>query len=151
MRVWLPDSAGGAYRRAAKRMSAATAHEAKTVHRLLEVEYRSEDANTSVFQRNEHNLLEEDILIIDEVSMMDMFLFEALLSAVRPGARLVLLGDSDQLPSVGAGNVLRDLIDGGSLYTVRLTDVFRQGTESLIVTNAHRINRGEMPGYRCEG
>ncbi len=131
--------------RAAKRMSAATAHEAKTVHRLLEVEYRSEDANTSVFQRNEHNLLEEDILIIDEVSMMDMFLFEALLSAVRPGARLVLLGDSDQLPSVGAGNVLRDLIDGGSLYTVRLTDVFRQGTESLIVTNAHRINRGEMP------
>lgn len=131
--------------RAAKRMSAATAHEAKTIHRLLEVEYRNEETNTSIFQRNEHNMLEEDILIIDEVSMMDMFLFEALLAAIRPGARLVLLGDCDQLPSVGAGNILRDLIASGSLYTVRLTDVFRQGAESLIVTNAHRINRGEMP------
>ena len=133
--------------RAAKRMAESTACEARTIHRLLEVEFRDEsgDAEGATFVRNEHNLLDADIIIIDEASMMDMFLTEALLAAIRPGARLVLLGDCDQLPSVGAGNVLHDLIDCGCFNTVRLTEIFRQGSESLIVTNAHRINRGEMP------
>ncbi len=131
--------------RAAKRMSETTSHEAKTIHRLLEVEYRDSDGSTAVFARNERNLLEEDIIIVDEASMIDMFLMNALLRAIRPGARLVMIGDCDQLPSVGAGNVLHDIIDSGAFNTVRLTEVFRQGKESLIVTNAHRINRGEMP------
>ncbi len=131
--------------RAAKRMSESTAHDAKTIHRLLEVEYRDADGNGTVFGRNERNLLEEDIIIVDEASMIDMFLMFSLLRAIRPGARLILIGDYDQLPSVGAGNVLRDMIGSGAFNTVRLTEVFRQGSESLIVTNAHRINRGEMP------
>ena len=133
--------------RAAKRMAESTACEARTIHRLLEVEFRDEtdDGDGATFARNEHNLLDADIIIIDEASMIDMFLMEALLAAIRPGARLVLLGDCDQLPSVGAGNVLRDLIDSECFNTVRLTEIFRQGSESLIVTNAHRINRGEMP------
>lgn len=133
--------------RAAKRMAESTACEARTIHRLLEVEFRDEadDGEGATFARNEHNLLDADIIIIDEASMIDMFLMQALLAAIRPGARLVLLGDCDQLPSVGAGNVLHDLIDSGCFNTVRLTEIFRQGSESLIVTNAHRINRGEMP------
>lgn len=133
--------------RAAKRMAESTACEARTIHRLLEVEFRDEaDGDEgATFARNEHNLLDADIIIIDEASMIDMFLMQALLAAVRPGARLVLLGDCDQLPSVGAGNVLHDLINSGCFNIVRLTEIFRQGSESLIVTNAHRINRGEMP------
>ena len=133
--------------RAAKRMAESTSCEARTIHRLLEVEFRDEadGADGATFARNEHNLLDADIVIIDEASMIDMFLMEALLAAIRPGARLVLLGDCDQLPSVGAGTVLHDLIDSGCFITVRLTEIFRQGSESLIVTNAHRINRGEMP------
>lgn len=131
--------------RAAKRMSESTAHDAKTIHRLLEVEYRDDDGGGTVFARNERNLLDEDIIIVDEASMIDMFLMLSLLRAIRPGARLVLIGDCDQLPSVGAGNVLRDMIGSGAFNTVRLTEVFRQGSESLIVTNAHRINRGEAP------
>lgn len=131
--------------RAAKRMSESTAHEAKTIHRLLEVEYKNGEDGDTVFVRNERNLLEEDIIIVDEVSMLDMFLLCSLLRAIRPGARLVLIGDSDQLPSVGAGNVLRDLLESRVFNTVRLTEVFRQDSESLIITNAHRINRGEKP------
>lgn len=133
--------------RAAKRMAESTACEARTIHRLLEVEFRDEaDCDEgATFARNEHNLLDADIIIIDEASMIDMFLMQALLAAIRPGARLVLLGDCDQLPSVGAGNVLHDLINSGCFNIVRLTEIFRQGSESLIVTNAHRINRGEMP------
>ena len=133
--------------RAAKRMAESTACEARTIHRLLEVEFRDEaDGDEgATFARNEHNLLDADIIIIDEASMIDMFLMQALLAAIRPGARLVLLGDCDQLPSVGAGNVLHDLINSGCFKIVRLTEIFRQGSESLIVTNAHRINRGEMP------
>ena len=133
--------------RAAKRMAESTACEARTIHRLLEVEFRDEaDGDEgATFARNEHNLLDADIIIIDEASMIDMFLMQALLDAIRPGARLVLLGDCDQLPSVGAGNVLHDLINSGCFNIVRLTEIFRQGSESLIVTNAHRINRGEMP------
>lgn len=133
--------------RAAKRMAESTACEARTIHRLLEVEFRDEADRDegATFARNEHNLLDADIIIIDEASMIDMFLMQALLAAIRPGARLVLLGDCDQLPSVGAGNVLHDLINSGCFNIVRLTEIFRQGSESLIVTNAHRINRGEMP------
>ena len=129
--------------RAAKRMSEATAMEAKTIHRLLEMSFDPE--GRSVFGRNEFDLLEEQIIIVDEASMIDSSLMCALLKAVKPGARMIIIGDSDQLPSVGAGNVLRDIIDSHCFSTVRLTEIFRQAQESLIITNAHAINRGEMP------
>ena len=129
--------------RAAKRMSEATAMEAKTIHRLLEMSYDLE--GRSVFNRNEFDLLDEQIIIVDEASMIDSALMCALLKAIKPGARLIIIGDSDQLPSVGAGNVLRDIIESGRFATVRLCEIFRQAQESLIVTNAHAINRGEMP------
>lgn len=130
--------------RAAKRMSQATMREAKTVHRLLEMD-ASGGRDRPVFRRDERTRLEEDVIVIDEVSMMDCLLTEALLRAIKPGARLILIGDADQLPSVGAGNVLCDLIESGQFETVKLTEVFRQAGESLIVTNAHAINRGEYP------
>lgn len=129
--------------RAAKRMSEATSHEAKTIHRLLEMEYVSDD--NSSFIRDESNRLEEDVLIVDEASMIDILLMEALLRAIKPGARLILIGDGDQLPSVGAGNVLGDICASGKIRVVRLTEVFRQSAASLIITNAHRINNGELP------
>ncbi|MBR2849450.1 MAG: ATP-dependent RecD-like DNA helicase [Clostridia bacterium] len=129
--------------RAAKRMSEATAMEAKTIHRLLEMSYDLE--GRSVFNRNEFDLLDEQIIIVDEASMIDSALMCALLKAIKPGARLIIIGDSDQLPSVGAGNVLRDIIESGRFATERLCEIFRQAQESLIVTNAHAINRGEMP------
>lgn len=129
--------------RAAKRMSEATSMEAKTIHRLLEMSY--DPSGRSVFNRNEFELLDEQMIIVDEASMIDSALMCALLKAIKPGARLIIIGDSDQLPSVGAGNVLRDIIDSGRFATVRLTEIFRQARESLIVTNAHAINRGEMP------
>ena len=129
--------------RAAKRLSEATQSEAKTIHRMLEFSYEKEDE--SVFLRNEHNFLDENVVIIDEMSMTDTYLFCALLKAIKPGAHLILIGDSDQLPSVGAGNVLRDVIDSGRFSTVKLTEVFRQAQESLIITNAHRIHGGDMP------
>ena len=129
--------------RAAKRMSEATSNEAKTVHRLLEMERT--DTNEIRFMRNERNPLDERVVIVDEASMIDLSLMEALLRAVRDGSRLILIGDFDQLPSVGAGNVLADLISSARINTVCLTEIFRQSKESLIVTNAHRINRGEYP------
>ncbi len=129
--------------RAAKRMSDATSEEAKTIHRMLEME-RTKTENIK-FSRNRRNPLDQDVIIVDESSMIDLFLFEALLSAMKRGARLILIGDVDQLPSVGAGNVFSDLIDSGVLKTVRLNEIFRQSKESLIVTNAHRINTGEAP------
>lgn len=129
--------------RAAKRLSEATQSEAKTIHRMLEFSYEKSDE--SVFLRNEHNFLEESVVIIDEMSMTDTYLFCALLKAVKPGAHLILIGDSDQLPSVGAGNVLHDIIESACFSTVKLTEVFRQAQESLIITNAHRIHGGEMP------
>jgi len=131
--------------RAAKRMTEATGREAKTIHRLLEVTFISEDARRQVFQRNEENPLETDVLIVDEASMMDIVLTQSLLKAVATGTRLILVGDVDQLPSVGPGNVLKDVIDSGALATARLTEVFRQAAESAIITNAHRINKGEYP------
>lgn len=130
--------------RAAKRLSESTFCEARTIHRLLE--YGGEESGgRGRFMRDESNLLEENVLIVDEASMVDSLLMGALLRAVKPGSRLVLIGDADQLPSVGAGNVLRDLIDSGRFATVRLTEIFRQAQKSLIVTNAHAINRGELP------
>ncbi len=130
--------------RAAKRLSEATSCEAKTIHRLLE--YGGEDGDDRArFHRNENNLLEEGVIIVDEASMVDNALMCALLKAVKPGARVILIGDSDQLPSVGAGNVLHDLIASRRFFTVCLTEIFRQAQQSLIVTNAHAINRGEMP------
>ena len=129
--------------RAAKRMSEATGTEAKTVHRMLEME-RGTDGNIR-FCRNSRSPLDEKVIIVDEASMMDVPLTAALLRACGRGARLILIGDSDQLPSVGAGNVLSDLISSGRIPTVCLTNIFRQGEKSLIVSNAHRINNGEPP------
>ncbi len=129
--------------RAANRMSEATSREAKTIHRLLEMDF-SENIYGK-FNRDENNLLDEDVIIVDEASMIDQNLMCALLKAIKPGARLIIIGDSDQLPSVGAGNVLRDLIDSGRFSTIRLNEIFRQASESLIVTNAHAINAGQMP------
>ena len=129
--------------RAAKRLSESTSCEAKTIHRLLE--YSGEEGGGLHFHRDEKNLLDENVIIIDEASMVDNNLMSALLRAVKPGARVVIIGDSDQLPSVGAGNVLRDLIASGRFATVCLTEIFRQAEQSMIVTNAHAINRGEMP------
>ena len=129
--------------RAANRMSEATSREAKTIHRLLEMDFS--ESIYGKFNRDENNLLDEDVIIVDEASMIDQNLMCALLKAIKPGARLIIIGDSDQLPSVGAGNVLRDLIDGGRFSTIRLNEIFRQASESLIVTNAHAINAGQMP------
>ncbi len=129
--------------RAAKRMSEATSEEAKTVHRMLEMERKADDS--SRFQRNEKNPLSENVVIVDEASMLDLYLTSALLRAMKRGARLILIGDSDQLPSVGAGNVLADLIATDRIKTVRLTEIFRQSEKSLIITNAHKINEGVPP------
>ena len=129
--------------RAAKRLSESTSCEAKTIHRLLE--YGGEEGKGMRFHRDEKNLLDENVVIVDEASMVDNELMSALLRAVKPGARLIIIGDADQLPSVGAGNVLRDLLESRRFATVRLTEIFRQARQSLIITNAHAINRGEMP------
>lgn len=129
--------------RAAKRIAELTGCEAKTIHRLLEVQW--DDADMPVFARNEKNPLDADALVVDEVSMVDVSLFESLLRALKSGCRLILVGDTDQLPAVGPGSVLQDLIDSAVLPVVQLTEVFRQAQESRIVTNAHRIVRGELP------
>lgn len=126
--------------RAAKRMSDLTGTQAQTIHRLLEME-----GERGSFRRNEENPLSCDAVIIDEMSMVDTMLFAALLKALKGGTRLIMVGDSNQLPSVGAGNVLRDLIDCGRVPTIELTEIFRQAAKSLIVTNAHCIIHGEMP------
>ena len=125
--------------RAAKRMTEATGLEAKTIHRLLECK------PPEGYQRNEENPLEGDVLIVDECSMIDIILMNSLLKAIPPAMRLVMVGDIDQLPSVGAGNVLRDMIDSGVFPVVRLTRIFRQAQTSRIVMNAHRINEGKLP------
>ncbi len=129
--------------RAAKRMAEATGMEAKTIHRLLEYSFKEGEGFS--FQRDEENTLSCQALIVDEASMVDLLLFHNLLKAIPPGSRLILVGDMDQLPSVGAGNVLRDIIEGGSVPCVRLQTIFRQAQESMIVVNAHRINKGEFP------
>ena len=126
--------------RAAKRMTETTGCEARTIHRLLEYAY-----GENGFSRNQDNPIDADTIIIDEMSMVDVQLMWALLRAVRPGTRLIMVGDADQLPPVGPGNVLRDIIASGTVPVVRLTDIFRQGGRSAIVTNAHRINNGQPP------
>lgn len=132
--------------RAAKRVSEVTGREAKTIHRLLEVDFGSSEVTT--FVHNEQHPLKADVVVIDEMSMVDTALFESLLRGCRMGCKLILVGDSDQLPSVGPGNVLRDLIDSGCIPTVELKQVFRQAAESRIVTNAHRIVAGEYPDLK---
>lgn len=132
--------------RAAKRMTELCGVEAKTIHRLLEITPGVDEVG-SQFARNAQNTLECDVLIVDEMSMVDILLMDSLLEAVPRGARVVMVGDSDQLPSVGAGNVLKDIIDSDALTCIRLTEIFRQARESMIVVNAHRINHGEMPMF----
>ena len=130
--------------RAAKRMTEATGWEAVTIHRLLELSgVPSDDRSTAYFERNEENPLEADVIIIDEMSMVDIFLMNALLKAVSVGTRLILVGDINQLPSVGPGCVLKDIIRAGSYPVVQLTRIFRQASQSDIIVNAHKINRGE--------
>ena len=132
--------------RAAKRMTEATGYEARTIHRLLELTgVPGDDRSLGMhFERNEENPLDADAVIIDETSMVDIHLMQSLLKAINPGTRLILVGDVNQLPSVGPGNVLRDMIDSGSFNVVMLTKIFRQATQSDIVVNAHKINRGEQ-------
>lgn len=126
--------------RAAKRLSETTDHNARTIHRLLEF-----NPQTRTFNRNRHQNIEADCVVIDEVSMLDVELAAALLEALHPKCKLILVGDADQLPSVGPGNVLADLIRSDTIPVVRLDQVFRQAAESMIVVNAHRVNSGDMP------
>jgi len=137
--------------RAAKRMSEATGVEAQTIHRLLEINYIREDTARQMFNKNEENPLEADVIIVDEMSMVDITLMYALLRATALGQRLVLIGDADQLPSVGAGNVLKDIIKSQRIPVVRLMQIFRQAAQSAIIMNAHRINKGEYPIANEEG
>ena len=130
--------------RAAKRMTETTGYEARTIHRLLELNGSvPEESKEAHFERNEDNPLEADVVIVDEMSMVDIFLFQALLKALAAGTRLIMVGDRSQLPSVGAGQVLRDLMESGKFSTVILEKIFRQAGESDIVRNAHRIHAGE--------
>ena len=126
--------------RAAKRMAEATGVPARTIHRLLEYGYGGEG-----FLRDEENPVETDLIIVDEMSMVDVPLMHALLRAVGPSTRLLMVGDADQLPPVGAGNVLRDVIESGAVPVMRLTDIYRQAERGMIVENAHRINNGQPP------
>ena len=132
--------------RAAKRMTEASGFEAKTIHRLLEVDPRS-----GGFKRGEDNPLDCDLLVVDETSMVDVMLMQALLRAVPDEAALLIVGDIDQLPSVGPGQVLADVISSGAVPVVRLTEVFRQAAQSRIITSAHRINQGSMPDLSPPG
>ncbi|HEY8422473.1 MAG TPA: ATP-dependent RecD-like DNA helicase [Thermoclostridium sp.] len=130
--------------RAAKRMTEATGREAKTIHRLLEMGFSLDETHRE-FKKNERDPIKADAIIIDEVSMVDILLMHALLKAVEPGTRLILVGDVDQLPSVGPGRVLSDIIESRCLKTIRLNTIFRQAKESFIVINAHKINKGDFP------
>ena len=132
--------------RAAKRMTSVTGMEAKTIHRLLEIGY-SDDDLLREFSRGSDFPLDYDVVIADEVSMIDSLLMASLSDALRAGTKLILVGDSDQLPSVGAGNVLADIIESEACPVIKLDTVFRQAEESMIVVNAHKINNGEYPEY----
>ncbi|MBP1890551.1 exodeoxyribonuclease V alpha subunit [Clostridium moniliforme] len=137
--------------RAAKRMTESTGREAKTIHRLLDMGVSSDEEEKSIFGKGDKDPLEADVVIIDEASMIDIILMHNLLKAIKLGTRLIIVGDVDQLPSVGPGNVLRDLINSNLIKVVRLKEIFRQGSESLITVNAHRINNGEMPYLNKKG
>ncbi len=139
MKVYMAAPTG----RAAKRMTEATGREAKTIHRLLELGVGEEDG--SQFFRSEESPLDCDVIIIDEASMIDVMLMNSLLKAISVGTRLIIVGDVDQLPSVGPGNVLRDIIDSKCVRVVKLNEIFRQAEESMIIVNAHKINNGDMP------
>lgn len=128
--------------RAAKRMSEATGKPAMTIHRLLEVGYTGEE-DESVYSRDEDNPIDADVIIVDEASMIDLFLMRALLEAIPSRASLIIVGDKDQLPSVGIGRVLEDIIESGAVPTAELVEIFRQSKESTIIVNAHRVNKGE--------
>ncbi|MPQ42553.1 ATP-dependent RecD-like DNA helicase [Clostridium tarantellae] len=130
--------------RAAKRMTESTGREAKTIHRMLDMGVVQDNEKT-VFLTGEVQTLEADVIIIDEASMIDVSLMNALLKSIKVGTRLIIVGDVDQLPSVGPGNVLKDLIESNFTKVIRLEEIFRQGKESMIVVNAHKINKGEMP------
>ena len=136
--------------RAAKRMSETSNKEAKTIHRLLEMGYAT-DSDELQFMKNEEEPIKADVIIIDEVSMVDILLMYSLLRAIKPGTRVILVGDSDQLPSVGAGNVLKDMIESNVINVVRLNEIFRQARESMIVVNAHKINNGEPLHLNSKG
>ncbi|WP_415298462.1 ATP-dependent RecD-like DNA helicase [Clostridium perfringens] len=136
--------------RAAKRMSESTGKEATTIHRMLDMGVFEKEESVFVTNAEEHSL-EADVVIIDEASMIDITLMNALLKSIKVGTRLIIVGDVDQLPSVGAGNVLNDFIESGFTKVVRLKEVFRQGKESMIVVNAHKINKGEMPKLNEKG
>jgi len=129
--------------RAAKRMSEVTGYEAKTIHRLLCTQRSSEGYN--IFTHNEENPLTADVIILDEVSMIDISLMASFLKAVKRGARIILSGDADQLPSVGPGNIIHDIIESETIPVIQLNKIFRQAEESLIIVNAHKINNGELP------
>lgn len=132
--------------RAAKRLTQVTGLEAQTIHRLLGTQMNGEGYHT--FTHDEENPLRADVIILDEVSMIDINLMSSFLKAVKHGAKLILSGDADQLPSVGAGNVLRDIISSGAMPVIMLNKIFRQAEESLIIVNAHKINKGELPELR---
>lgn len=136
--------------RAAKRMSETTGREAKTIHRLLEIGACA-DEDDMMFSRGEESPLECDVVIVDEASMIDIMLMNSLLKAVSPGTRVIIVGDADQLPSVGPGNVLKDLIESRCVKVVRLKEIFRQSQKSMIIVNAHKINNGEMPVLNQKG
>lgn len=136
--------------RAAKRMSQVCSLEAKTIHRLLEAGYYGSDEEME-FMVNEDDPIDADVVIVDEMSMVDIVLLNSLLKAIRPGTRLIMVGDVNQLPSVGPGNVLRDIIDSGAVEVIRLTEIFRQARESMIVTNAHGIYNGNYPVCNVKG
>lgn len=136
--------------RAAKRMSEATGRQSKTIHRLLEYGYADESLGM-IFSKDEGAPLEADVVIIDEMSMVDILLMNNLLKAIQPGTRLILVGDIDQLPSVGAGNVLKDMIESELVKVVKLDEIFRQARESMIIVNAHKINHGEIPTVNSKG
>ncbi len=136
--------------RAAKRMSESTEKEATTIHRMLDMGVFEKEESVFVTNAEEHSL-EADVVIIDEASMIDITLMNALLKSIKVGTRLIIVGDVDQLPSVGAGNVLNDFIESGFTKVVRLKEIFRQGKESMIVVNAHKINKGEMPKLNEKG
>ena len=135
--------------RAAKRLNEATGNEARTIHRLLEVNVNLESDEPS-FMRNAGNHLDEEVIIVDEASMIDVSLMKSLLDAVKLGARLILVGDTNQLPSVGEGNVLNDIISSEAFKVVELTEIFRQAENSGIVVNAHKINKGQMPDLKSK-
>ena len=133
--------------RAAKRMTEATGREAKTIHRLLEIQFGIAESGKQIFQRDEEHPLETDVVILDEVSMIDVSLMNHLLKAIGPGTKLILAGDKDQLPSVGAGNVLKDMIQSEAVAVKKLTKIYRQAAMSDIVVGAHMINQGQYPVF----